>query len=101
MAKKRVAFGYMRLARLLGAEVLASSYIALVLYAGVRIGEGLVVYVLRARPLRTLFMVQQHRELLQRRLNLTLRWAARSSWCEIADAWTGIKDLRAVTTMYP
>lgn len=74
------AFGYMRLARLLGTEVLASSYIALVLYAGVRVGQGLVVYVLRARPLRTLRMVQQHRELLQRRLNLALRWTAVGAW---------------------
>ena len=74
------AFGYMRLAHLLGTEVLASSYVALVLYAGVRVGEGLVAYVLRARPLRTLFMVQQHRELLQRRLHLALRWLSAGAW---------------------
>ena len=74
------SLGYMRLARLLGTEVLASSYIALVLYAGTRVGEGLVVYVLRARPLRTLLMVQQHRELLQRRLKLALRWIAVATW---------------------
>jgi len=72
--------GYMRLARLLGTEVLASSYIALVLYAGTRVGEGLMVYVLRVRPLRTLLMVQQHRELLQRRLKLALRWIAVGTW---------------------
>jgi len=72
--------GYMRLARLLGTGVLASSYIALVLYAGTRIGEGLVVYGLRARPLRMLLMVQQHRELLQRRLKLALRWIAVGTW---------------------
>ena len=34
------AFGYMRLARLLGTGVLASSYVALVLYAGVRSARG-------------------------------------------------------------
>ena len=45
-------FGYMRLARLLGGEVLASSYIALVLYAGVPVGQGLLVYLLRAWPVR-------------------------------------------------
>ena len=65
------AFGYMRLARLLEYRtVLTSSYVALVLYAGVRVGEGLMAYVLRARPLRTLFAVQQHRDLLQRRAHL-------------------------------
>ena len=74
------SFGYMRLARLLGTGVLASSYIALVLYAGTRVGEGLVGYVLRARPLRTLLMVQQHRELLQHRLQLALRWVAVGTW---------------------
>src|SRR2546426_1879115 len=74
------ALGYMRLARLLGGEVLASSYVALVLYAGVRVGEGLVAYVLRARPLRQLFMVQRHRALLRRRINLALRWLSVGTW---------------------
>jgi small-conductance mechanosensitive channel len=74
------SLGYMRLARFLGTGVLVSSYIALVLYAGTRVGEGLVVYVLRARPLRTLLMVQQHRELLQRRLKLALRWISVATW---------------------
>jgi potassium-dependent mechanosensitive channel len=74
------ALGYMRLARLLGGEVLASSYVALVLYAGVRVGEGLVAYVLRARPLRQLFMVQRHRALLQRRITLALRWLSVATW---------------------
>src|SRR5438132_4492485 len=74
------AFGYMRLARLLGTEVLATSYVALVLYAGVRVGEGLVAYVLRARPLRQLFMVQRHRALLQRRITLVLRCLSVGTW---------------------
>ena len=74
------AFGYMRLARLLGTAVLYSSYVALVLYAGVRVGDGLVAYVLRVRPLGTLFMVQHHRELLQRRLHLALSWIAVGTW---------------------
>ena len=84
------AFGYMRLARLLGTEVLASSYLALVFHAGVRVGEGLVAYVLRVRPLRTLFMVQQHRELLQRRLNLALRWISVGTWTYFTLDWLGM-----------
>ena len=40
--------GYMRLARLLGNAVLGSDYAALVLYAGVRVGEGFIAYGLRA-----------------------------------------------------
>jgi small-conductance mechanosensitive channel len=74
------AIGYMRLARPLGGEVLASSYVALVLYAGVRVGEGLVAYLLRGRPLRQLFMLQRHRALVQRRINLALRWLSVGTW---------------------
>jgi len=74
------ALGYMRLARLLGGEVLASSYVALVLYAGVRIGEGLVAYLLRARPARQLFMVQRNRRLLQNRFNRALCWLSVGTW---------------------
>jgi potassium-dependent mechanosensitive channel len=74
------ALGYMRLARLLGGEVLASSYIALVLYAGVRVGQGLLVYLLRAWPVRRLFMVQHHGALLQRRGSQALRWLAVGTW---------------------
>ena len=74
------ALGYMRLARMLGGEVLASAYVALVLYAGVRVGEGLLVYLLRAWPARRLFLVQHHGALLQRRGSLALRWLAVATW---------------------
>jgi small-conductance mechanosensitive channel len=72
--------GYMRLARLLGNAVLGSDYAALVLYAGVRVGEGLVAYALRALPLRNLMIVQRHRALVQRRLTLSLRWLSVGAW---------------------
>jgi len=74
------ALGYMRLARLLGGEVLASSYIALVLYAGVRVGQGLLVYLLRTWPVRELFMVQHHGAPLQRRGSQALRGLAVGTW---------------------
>ena len=74
------ALGYMRLARLLGSEVLASSYIALVLYAGVRVGQGLLVYLLRAWPARHLFMVQHHGAQLQQRGSQVLRGLAVGTW---------------------
>ena len=72
--------GYMRLARLLGNAVLGSDYTALVLYAGVRVGEGLIAYALRALPLRHLLIVQRHRPLVQRRLTVALRWLAVGAW---------------------
>jgi len=70
----------MRLARLLGGEVLASSDVALVLYAGVRIGEGLVASLLGARPARQLFMVQRNRLLLQNCFNRALYWLSIGTW---------------------
>jgi small-conductance mechanosensitive channel len=72
--------GYMRLARLLGNAVLGSNYAALVLYAGARVGEGLVAYALRQLPLRDLLIVQRHRPLVQRRLTLALRWLSVGAW---------------------
>jgi small-conductance mechanosensitive channel len=74
------ALGYMRLARLLGGQVLAASYVALVLYAAVPIGEGLVAYALRTPLLLRLLAVARHRDLLQRRIHLTLRWFAVGVW---------------------
>jgi small-conductance mechanosensitive channel len=72
--------GYMRLARLLGSAVLGSDYAALVLYAGVRVGEGFIAYALRALPLRDLLLVQRHRLLVQRRLTRALRGLSVGAW---------------------
>ena len=86
------ALGSMRLARLLGGTVLASDYVALVLYAGVRVADGLIVYVLRARPLNRLFMVQRHRALLERRITLALRWLAVGIWISFTLGALGVMD---------
>jgi potassium-dependent mechanosensitive channel len=51
-----------------------------VLYAGVGVGEGLVAYLLRGRALRSVFMVQQHRDMLQRRFRAALGWIAVGTW---------------------
>jgi potassium efflux system protein len=74
------ALGYMRLARLLGTVVLFSDYAGLVLYAGVRVGEGLLAYVLSVRPLATLRMVQRHRGRVQHRVRRALQWVAAGTW---------------------
>jgi small-conductance mechanosensitive channel len=74
------AFGFMHLARRLGANVLTSSYMALVLYAGVRIGEGLFAYLLRSRVLHDVFVVQRHGDMLQRRARVGLAWLAVGTW---------------------
>ena len=85
-----VALGYMRLARLLATVVVASDYAALVLYAGVRIGEGLLAYLLTARPLTLLRMVQHHRALLRRRAQRALRWLAAGMWAYITLTALGV-----------
>ena len=44
------AAGYMRLALLLGAGVLVNGYLAVVLYTGLRVADGLVAFALRGGP---------------------------------------------------
>jgi hypothetical protein len=74
------ALGFMRLARLLGGGVFVSTYVALLLYAAVRVAQGLVAIVLRAPSVGRLFMVQRHRGFLQHRLDRVLCWLAVSAW---------------------
>lgn len=52
------AFGYVILARLAGKAVLRSAYVAVILYAAVRIINGLIIFTLRFRPLNMLGMVK-------------------------------------------
>ena len=73
-------FGYYNLARLLGNAVLRSAYAAVILYAAVRILDGLLVFALRFRPLNLLGMVQNNRQLIQIRLRKTLRFLAFILW---------------------
>jgi small-conductance mechanosensitive channel len=86
------ALGYMRLARLLATVVVASNYAGLVLYAGTRIGEGLLAYLLTARPLTLLRMVQHHRALLRRRAQGVLRWLAVGAWIYITLSALGMAE---------
>jgi small-conductance mechanosensitive channel len=90
VAGTAAALGYMRLARLLATVVVASDYAGLVLYAGVRVGEGLLAYLLTARPLTLLWMVQHYRALLRRRAQRALRWLAAGAWAYITLAALGV-----------
>jgi small-conductance mechanosensitive channel len=85
------AAGYMNLALLLGAGVLGNGYLALVLYAGLRVADALVVFALRVRPLNGLGMVRRHRLLLERRAHGVLRALAIAGWAVFAmqyfDLW--------------
>jgi len=72
--------GYMRLADLIVRNVLASVYTAVVLYALMRVGEGVVHGLLSVVPLSLLGMVRRHKNLLVARINRWLRWLAVLAW---------------------
>jgi len=74
------ACGFMQLGRLLGGGALSAVYAALVLYASLRASQGLVAYGLRTRRLRRLRTVELSRELIERRVNRGLVFAAVLGW---------------------
>ncbi|MEP7147774.1 MAG: mechanosensitive ion channel domain-containing protein [Acidobacteriota bacterium] len=86
------ALGYLTLAQLLGNAVLRSAYAAIILYAVVRIVDGLIIFALRFRPLRLLGMVRNHRVLIQYRLRRAARWLGSIVWIIV------VLDLLAVRT---
>jgi small-conductance mechanosensitive channel len=61
------AAGYMSLGRQVGNGTLGSAYLALALAAGIRVAYGLVVLLLRVRPLTHLLSVQRYRALVEQR----------------------------------
>jgi small-conductance mechanosensitive channel len=88
------AVGYLRLARSLGTPVLSSGYAALILYAAVRIADGLWAYLLLAGASSSLRMVQEHRERFERAGGRALRWLALGVW-----AYFTADDLGMITTI--
>ena len=86
-------FGYVSLARLLGNAVLRSAYAAVVLYAAVRIIDGLIVFALLFRPLNLLEMVRRHRSLIQTRLQKITRFAAFVLWLILTLEFLGVREI--------
>lgn len=72
--------GFTRLSDLLVRTALGSAYAAVVLYALMRVGEGVVQGFMSVPPLSMLGMVQRHQPLLLARINRWLRWAAGLCW---------------------
>ena len=68
--------GYARLARLLTPGIFVGVVVALVMFACLRVSAGLVALALRVWPLRSLQMVQHHRDLLERKIYRLLVWGA-------------------------
>jgi small-conductance mechanosensitive channel len=88
----------MRLALLLGAGILGTGYIAMVLYAAVRVTDGLVPFLLRVPPLRYLKMVQHHRPLLERRGHGLLGTLAIGAWAFFALRYFGLWNAAVTLT---
>ena len=74
------AFGFVSLARIIGNGVLGSIYVALVLYAAIRIVESLLVFAVRVRPLSLLGIVKSQRRQFQDKILRVLRFAAFIAW---------------------
>lgn len=74
------ALGYVSIASLVGNALLSSAYLAIILYAAVRIADGLIMFATRVRPLSLLGVINRHRPLLRRRIRGILRWIATLLW---------------------
>jgi small-conductance mechanosensitive channel len=74
------ALGYVSLSKLLSHALLQSAYMALILYAVVRILDGLFLSALSVPPLAGLGLVKRHRDLLRGRARGVLTWTAILLW---------------------
>jgi potassium-dependent mechanosensitive channel len=86
------ASGYMRLARLAIPGVFVGGALAMELYASVQVAMGVIAYVLRVRPVRLLHMVQNHRDLLERRIYRLFLWLAVFAWLSRYLDYVGLFD---------
>jgi potassium efflux system protein len=77
-------FGYIKLSILLGNGMLESSYLAVILYAALRIVDALAISALSIRPLSRLGMVRRHRDLLYTNTTIAMRWIFFAIWLAAA-----------------
>src|SRR5439155_678998 len=66
------AQGTVRLARFLGSGLLIDVFLALAVYAALKVADGLLAFAFRTWPLRQLGMVARHRDLLEPRAHRVL-----------------------------
>jgi potassium efflux system protein len=94
-------FGYINLSVLVGNGMLESSYLAVILYAAVRIVDALAISALSIPPLSRLGMVRRHQDLLYENTATAVRWLVFALWLVIAlqvfslrePLWQGAVDL--------
>jgi small-conductance mechanosensitive channel len=73
-------FGYIRLSALIGNGMLESSYLAVILYATVRIVDAMAISAMSIRPLSGLGMVRRHHDLLYANTTVAIRWIFFAGW---------------------
>ena len=73
-------FGYLPLSIQAGNGMLDSSYLAIVLYAAVRIADALAISWLCLPPLAGLGMVRRHRDLIFANVTAAIRWGVFALW---------------------
>jgi len=73
-------FGYIQLSILVGTGTLESSYLAVILYAAVRIFDALAISAMSIWPLSSLGMVRRHHDLLYANITIGIRWAFYAIW---------------------
>jgi hypothetical protein len=86
------AAGYTRLARLLTPGIFVGGILALVAFASLRVGGGVVALALRVWPLSSLQMVAHHRKLLETRVYRVLIWVAVMGWLIRYLSYLGLLD---------
>jgi potassium-dependent mechanosensitive channel len=86
------ASGYMRLAGIAIPGVLVGGALALELYAALQVATGVIACALRVWPLRLLHMVQNYRDLLERRIYRLLLWLAVFAWLSRYLDYVGLFD---------
>ncbi|MCE0521607.1 MAG: mechanosensitive ion channel [Methylacidiphilales bacterium] len=85
-------FGYVHLSLLIGNGMLESSYLAVILYAAVRIADALVISALSIRPFSALGMVRRHHDLLYNNLATCICWLAFAAWLVTALQLFSLRD---------
>jgi small-conductance mechanosensitive channel len=91
-------FGYVNLGNLLGIIFFRSVYIAAMLYASIRIIEGLIIIALQVRPLGSLRVVSLHRSMVLRRTCRALEFLAFLFWLNVMLSFFGVRTPLIETT---
>lgn len=72
--------GYVGMAHYTGEALLGSTYIAGILYAGMRVLSSLMTFGLLLKPLQVFMVVKHNNEILRHRLEWLIRWLAVLAW---------------------